>query len=451
MAMSSVLEVCETDGTIEWSTCKTEETFLEDVIRPFILFNFDRIKELLDKEKSERISQSPLWISLLNVIHNMSLAEKNYLALTFLEQRWFGRRESGKGIYTTAVTELQRIEQRRSPNISQKANQNALEYLIIHLAEQMGAYVRAKQEMMDYYVKLCGIGLQKIETDFSDMLNILKAIISRYSKSFHHPILIPLRNSWNYETDIMASLLEARIQMSNWQFLPSLLKLHDAHTKLEAWGVPFKTKEPKKKLSALITIKNNSIPPLISWLVKFFLTLLSKFSFYFHETLSKQALPGDMKMYLSNLSVDYYSKVVAFQKKTDASYIILVFDTHGTDYTGHGYHFPVGYREPPKGLDSFPAVFSYPRDKPIHLWPNVIMLLSEPASGSHGERPVYFYDEVQQITYFITKVDVRMSLLLVFESKKLEKDTTISNFLQDMSSCLRGTRLLSSLKQGSKN
>lgn len=57
--------------------------------------------------------------------------------------------QSGKGIYTTAVTELQRIEQRRSPNSSQKAKQNALEYLVIHLAEQMGAYVRAKQEMMD--------------------------------------------------------------------------------------------------------------------------------------------------------------------------------------------------------------------------------------------------------------------------------------------------------------
>lgn len=36
------------------------------------------------------------------------------------------------------------------------------------------------------------------------------------------------------------------------------------------------------------------------------------------------------------------------------------------------------------------------QDKPIHLWPNVIMLLSEPGSGSHGERPIYFYDEVRE-------------------------------------------------------
>lgn len=36
----------------------------------------------------------------------------------------------------------------------------------------------------------------------------------------------------------------------------------------------------------------------------------------------------------------------------------------------------------------------------------------------------------QQITYFIIKVDIKMSLLLVFEAKKSEKDTNISNFLQ---------------------
>ncbi|PIK36744.1 putative UPF0536 protein C12orf66-like, partial [Apostichopus japonicus] len=137
-------------------------------------------------------------------------------------------------------------------------------------------------------------------------------------------------------------------------------------------------------------------------------------------------------------------------KKTDANYIILVFDTHGSQYTGHGYHFPVGFTEPPTGLDSFPAVFSYPRDKPIHLWPNVVMLLSE-SSGGNVERPTYCYDMQQQITYFIIKVDIKMSLLLVFEAKKSEKDTNISNFLQDMASCLRGTRLLSNLRQGSKN
>lgn len=434
----------------KYGSCKAEETFIEDCIRPFILFNFEAVKELLDRDKTTRISNSPLWISLLNAISSLSLAEKNYLALTFLEQKWFGRKESGKGIYTQASSELQRIEQRSRPHLQHAPRQDPLEYLVSHIAGQLAQFVKARQEMMDFYIKLCSLGLQKVETDYSEMSSVIQNICSRYTKEFHHPLLAPLRNSWNLETDIISSLLQARTEMSRWQFLPSLLKLHDAYTKLDSWGSPFKAKEPKKKLSAHILAKNNAIPSLMCWLMKFYLMLMSKFSFYFHETLSKQSPPSDIRSHLSNLSIDYYSKVVTFQKKTDASYVILVFDTHGSDYTGHGYHFPVGYTEPPKGLDSFPAVFSYPRDKPIHLWPNVIMLLSEPPGGNI-DRPTYFYDMNQQITYYIIKVDIRMSLLLVFETKKSEKDTTISNFLQDMASCLRGTRLLSSLRQGSKN
>ncbi|PIK43075.1 putative UPF0536 protein C12orf66-like [Apostichopus japonicus] len=415
----------------------------------------------MDRDKMTKISNAPLLISLLNVINYLAIAEKSYLALTFLEQKWFVRRESGKGIYTQASSELQKIEQRSKPHLLQAPRQDGLEYLVSHIAEQLAQFVKARQEMMDFYMKLCN---PKVETDYSEMSTILDTICERYKNSFHHPLLAPLKNSWTLETDIILSLLQARTAMSHWHFLPSLLRLHDAHTKLEVWGSPFKAKEPKKKLSAYVSVKNNVIPSLMCWLMRFYLALISKFSFYFHETLSKQSPPADIKSHLSNLSMDYtailrtfpyldslpLSRVVTFQKKTDANYIILVFDTHGSQYTGHGYHFPVGFTEPPTGLDSFPAVFSYPRDKPIHLWPNVVMLLSE-SSGGNVERPTYCYDMQQQITYFIIKVDIKMSLLLVFEAKKSEKDTNISNFLQDMASCLRGTRLLSNLRQGSKN
>lgn len=54
-------------------------------------------------------------------------------------------------------------------------------------------------------------------------------------------------------------------------------------------------------------------------------------------------------------------RMVAFQRKTDAVCIALVFDVRGCDsYKGHGYHHPDTVKEPPKGLDSFPAVICYP-------------------------------------------------------------------------------------------
>ena len=58
----------------------------------------------------------------------------------------------------------------------------------------------------------------------------------------------------------------------------------------------------------------------------------------------------------------YTLRIVTFQKKSDALNISLVFDAHGIEdlVKGHGYHHPNKVTEPPKGLDSYPAIFSYP-------------------------------------------------------------------------------------------
>lgn len=48
-------------------------------------------------------------------------------------------------------------------------------------------------------------------------------------------------SSW--ECDILSNLLQAQILMAEWQFLPSLLQLHGAHTKLQAWYAATAVKE----------------------------------------------------------------------------------------------------------------------------------------------------------------------------------------------------------------
>ena len=59
----------------------------------------------------------------------------------------------------------------------------------------------------------------------------------------------------------------------------------------------------------------------------------------------------------------FYYRIMAFQKKSDAHCVCLILDTEGLSepFKGKaGYHFPTKYTEEPKGMECFPAIFSYP-------------------------------------------------------------------------------------------
>ena len=54
-------------------------------------------------------------------------------------------------------------------------------------------------------------------------------------------------------------------------------------------------------------------------------------------------------------------RIQSFQRKSDAVSVCLVFEAAGVDdYRGAGYHHPQESVSTPKGLDSYPAIFSYP-------------------------------------------------------------------------------------------
>lgn len=67
--------------------------------------------------------------------------------------------------------------------------------------------------------------------------------------------------------------------------------------------------------------------------------------------------PGTCTLYILCLSL----RIQNFQKKTDACNVSLVLNTQGLEgvFPG-GYHCPGRLVETPKGLNSFPTIFSYP-------------------------------------------------------------------------------------------
>ena len=53
-------------------------------------------------------------------------------------------------------------------------------------------------------------------------------------------------------------------------------------------------------------------------------------------------------------------------------------------------------------------------------------------------------------TYFLSRIEARITFVVIFDSKKAERDSYVQNFIVDISSSLRLSRLLQSLKSGTK-
>jgi hypothetical protein len=54
--------------------------------------------------------------------------------------------------------------------------------------------------------------------------------------------------------------------------------------------------------------KQIEVPLLFQWLARFHASLVSKFSLYFHATLSEQSTPSEMKNLTAKTNIDYVNK-----------------------------------------------------------------------------------------------------------------------------------------------
>ncbi|XP_019398847.1 PREDICTED: UPF0536 protein C12orf66 homolog isoform X2 [Crocodylus porosus] len=400
-----------------------EQAVLETFFSHLGIFSYDKAKDNVEKEREANKSAGASWLSLLAGLAHLAAAEKAYHSMTFLGQKlggqsFFSRKDSIRTIYTSLHNELK----------------------------------KARMEIADFYEKMYTLSSQKF-INSEELVNILESILKKYSSRFHHPILSPLESSFQLEVDVLAHLLKAQAQISEWKFLPSLVNLHSAHSKLQTWGQIFeKQRETKKHLFGGQSQKAVQPPHLFLWLMKLKNILLAKFSFYFHEALSRQTTASEMKTLTAKTNPDYFGKISSFIRKYDAVNISLIFDNRGSEsFQGHGYHHPHSYREAPKGVDQYPAVVSLPNDRPVMHWPNVIMIMTDRTSDLNSlDKVVHFYDDKVQSTYFLTRPEPHFTIVVIFESKKSERDSHFISFLNEISHSLKNSKAFASLKPGSK-
>ncbi|KAG8439609.1 hypothetical protein GDO86_005697 [Hymenochirus boettgeri] len=417
-------------------------------------FSYDKAKDNVEKEKEANKTAGASWCSMLAALAHLAAAEKAYHSMSFLGQKpggqsFFSRKDSIRNNYTSLYNELKKVVTTGKNAVGGTAPH--LEELLSHLSEQLCYFVQARMEIADFYEKMYTLSSQKF-INAEELVNIWESILKKYSSRFHHPILSPLESGFQLEVDVLAHLLNAQALIFEWKFLLSLVNLHNSHTKLQTWGQIFeKQKETKKHLFGGQSQKAAQPPHLYLWLVKFKNFLLAKFSFYFHEALSRQT--SEMKPLTAKTNPDYYGKISTFIRKYDAVNFSLIYDTRGSEnFQGHGYHHPDSYREAPKGVDQYPAVVSLPCDRPVMHWPNVIMIMTDKSLDLNTlEKVVYFFDEKVQSTYFLTRPEPHFTIVVIFESKKSEKDSHFISFLNELSHSLKNSRVFASLKPGSKS
>ncbi|CAH1772805.1 unnamed protein product [Owenia fusiformis] len=436
-----------------------EQAFLETYFQCLSQFAYDKAKDLSEKERESQksINTGPLWVQLLASLTHLAIAEKSYAGLMFLGPKWFSRKENLRTSYGSLLGELRQIEVSGSkPDKDRDTMDSSLTHLISHLCGQLAHFLTARSKSMEFYEQMATMGNMRV-MNYDDLLNVITHIIQTHQKNFHHPILAPLKHSFSVECDIITHLLTAQLEMSQCDFLSSLLHLNEAHTKLTDWTPLVPVKEVKKTLGFGSSTKNPSNPALYQWLSKYKATLVSKFSLYFHDVLNKQ--PGkqsaamDMKTITAKASIDFYGKIVTFHKKSDVFNVSIILDVNGLEgiYKGPGYHHPDRIMESPRGLDSYPAVFSYPNERPLSHWPNVLMIMNEKSADLNTfDKIVWFYDKHVNSTYFMTRIEPRMTFAVIFDTKKAERDSYIVNTITDICSNLRCTKCFATLKPGSK-
>ncbi|KAG7257567.1 hypothetical protein CRUP_017314 [Coryphaenoides rupestris] len=429
-----------------------ERAILESFFTQLGMFSFDRAKDYVEKEKDSTRSAGAIWTALLAALGHLAAAEKAYYNMTFLGQKlggqsFFSRKDSIRTIYASLYNELRQgvAAGRHAPR---RAPPPAWRKLLAHLAEQLCHFhARRAPRWPTCNEKMHALADAEVRSTLRSWWPRWRPSWRSTAPRFHHPILGRVEGGFQTEVDVVSQLLRCQAQVSEWRFLPALLGLHGAHSKLAAWGLLLqRQKETRKHLFGGQSQRPVPPPHLYVWLRTFQASLLAKFTLYFHEALSRQApAAGDMRALASRAAPDYHGRIAAFVRKHDASSVSLL--------PGHGYHHPASYREAPKGVEQYPAVVSVPAgDGRAHThWPAVVMLMGDRATELNAlDKAVHFYDDKAQSTYYLARPERHFTLVVIFEGRRSERDTHVAAFLQEVAGALRTSRPFATLKPGSK-
>lgn len=317
--------------------------------------------------------------------------------------------------------------------------------LISHFCSQLQNFIQARLDMVDVYEKLTEASTRKYPSVDGISFH-LSMLCRQYHKYFHHPLLAPIKEGMTLECESLMTLIRATIDMQHWRFLPTLFDLQEAQSKLNYWASNTFNKEASKRRFKVS--KAQSPPRLYEWLCRFREFLVTKFTLYFHATLSRSFPPANFKSCSSKLVVDYYAKLSSYQRKIDAVFIALMYDvSNEDDFRGLGYNYPSDDYIKPQGKNTLQSMVVIPnenRAKLNSLQAEIYMIVVTNQQTILKDGHYQFHDNTKKMTYSISRPDSNVILVMVCEGQKTDRDLSMRSFALDLTNQIAFSNIFTS-------
>jgi len=187
----------------------------------------------------------------------------------------------------------------------------------------------------------------------------------------------------------------------------------------------------------------------MQWLEKFLSNLTARMTLYFmHVLLERETiLGGDIRSLWKKVDVDYHGFIRNYQNKSGAVSILLIYEVNDDvpfypqGYVGSGIQY-----DKPTGLNSFPCIYCSTEEKPESHLPNVISIMQDKdpkkETPFNRDTPIHFFDKMLGYSYYFTRIDEFVSLVIIFEK---QSDNSAPEFIMELAKKLCGHEVLASL------
>ncbi|KAF7403221.1 hypothetical protein HZH68_006015 [Vespula germanica] len=403
-----------------------EEEFLNNFFTQVKQLCCDKTKGLEKEQETCRQIQIGPWGILLITLPQIAFTKRYCIALGFHQKERFPEKRC---IQFITVYEPLKLDLRRLEEMTRRMN--AIRTIVPEVSIQLSVHSQVTFNsqfilVRIHYEKIHSMTVNNKVMKYEELLQSINTIVQTHSLSCSHLALTAIKTTLTLEYEILIQLTEAHIEIQHWRFLPTLMALFGAQTRMSAWERTLQSKE-------LVKLKN---------------FILESCSLYFHTTLSQKATSKEMKSIMSKQSVDYYHKIQNFQRKHDVVAVLIVFDSRGMKDSGPGYRHSGRKSEV---SEEFTVVVSCPyafTQKPLIHWDNIQNKIRERYAELLTMDKIIYAKSLRDLcTYALYNMDPKMTLVDIYETEKQkDKERHVSTFIFDMCTQIECNKIYESLK-----
>lgn len=405
--------------------------------------SFDKAKELLDKDGNKMSND------LLQYFHSLIQYERSYHNFGFIGQKGnLSTIRKDKTLFQCySDLHMSLIEvQTNNKQVSDDAKEvQPLEQLTNGLL----SFLQIRTNLMKLYEQISSeVKRNERNVRLENYLSDVKSITQTDMSTLNMSILQPINRLLRYEIDCLHFLTQSYMFICDYHYMNSISALHQMFCVLKEWNdnIENQTNTMHRFMitspSPLNFFKSTSKPALYTFYSKFHESLVAKFTLYFYDILCEYS-GSESKIPAGKTSPDFATRISQFYRRANAEWIFLIL--HKTSEPNPSSEIVEQISLSINDDKPYQIIYSHP-SKP-NLTDEVTQTILTKVSINketllNGEKLFYSGDANQTKTYFLQNIDPRMTFVLIFANHRQERDTTITNFLNEIIDLLRGSKQL---------